>query len=63
MIIVSSDCMVIRIVLGWVIVVSLGLYGCCGGDKTYFRGTVIDRKISHPQEAIICVRVVHRRHM
>ena len=30
---VSSDCIVVLIVVGWVVVVSLGSYGCWGGEK------------------------------
>ena len=35
-IIMSDDCVVVRIVVGWVVVISLGSYGYWGGEKTYF---------------------------
>ena len=37
LIVVSTDHVVVRIVVGWVVFVSLGSQGCWGGDKTYFR--------------------------
>ena len=39
-IVVSDERIVVRMVLGWVVVLSLGLLGCWGGDKTYFGGIV-----------------------
>ena len=39
---VSSDSITVLIVVGWVVVVSLGSYVCWGGDKTYFRGIVLE---------------------
>ena len=38
LIVVSDDCIVVRIVVGWFVVVSLGFSGCWSGDKTCFRG-------------------------
>ena len=35
-IVVSDDILVVWFVVDWVVVVSLGLQGCCGGDKTCF---------------------------
>ena len=40
MFMVYDDHIVVRIVVGWVVVVSLGLQGCWGVDKNYFRGIV-----------------------
>ena len=39
-IVVSADHVVVQILVGWIVVVSLGSQGCQGGDKTYFQGTV-----------------------
>ena len=36
-IVVSYDCVAVRIVAGWVVVLILGLLGCWGGDKTYLQ--------------------------
>ena len=36
----SSNNIIVRIVVGWVVVVGIGSQGCWGGDKTYFRGIV-----------------------
>ena len=33
---VSDDIIVVRIIVGWVVVVSLGLQGCWGGEKSVF---------------------------
>ena len=33
-----DDPIVFLIIVGWFVVVSLSLWGYCGGDKTYFRG-------------------------
>ena len=35
-IVVSADYIIVRIVVSWVVVVSLGLQRCWGGDKNYF---------------------------
>ena len=42
-IVVSDDCIVFRIVIGWVVVVSLGSYDCWSGDKAYFLGILVLR--------------------
>ena len=39
-ILVSTDHIVVRIVVGWVVVANFGSQGYWGGDKTYFRGIV-----------------------
>ena len=39
-IMVSDDCVVVRIVVGWVVVANFGSQGCWGGKKAYFRGIV-----------------------
>ena len=36
MIVVSADCLFVRIVVGWVVVGSLGWWGHWGGYETYF---------------------------
>ena len=36
-IVVSDYCVFVRIVVGWVVVVSLGSWGCWGGEKLIFK--------------------------
>ena len=38
--VVSTDFVVVLIVVGWVVVLSLGSQGCWGGGKNYFQGIV-----------------------
>ena len=37
----TDDSIVVQIIVGWVVVGSLGSQGCWGGRKTYFQGILI----------------------
>ena len=52
-IVVYADCIVVRIVVGWVIVASLGSFSCWGGNKTCY-WVILGKRFIHSKTKV-CV--------